>query len=119
MDRNALRTDIVLDPHTQNREVLEAAADDAELRALLEIAREVDDGLHEALDVIPVPQRLRERLMALPDIDDGADVATTREPEPHAPQLRAVFQRFRVAIALAVIILIASGFSLFLPGPGG
>ena len=119
MDRNTLRTDIVLDPHTQNREVLDAAADEAELRALLEIAREVDDGLHEALDAIPVPQRLRERLMALPDIDDGADLATTREPEPHAPQLRAVFQRFRVAIALAVIILIATGFSLFLPGPGG
>ncbi len=83
--------------------------------------RELDSGIEGLLNSVTAPPRLLDKLLQLPDIDDDISDAPTHGVQSRhlrTPQrLTAFFQQFRVAIILAVIILIATGFSLLLPGP--
>lgn len=117
MDQNTLRQAVVCDPFADNEAVAAAVAEDASMEALLSGAREVDLGLKELANSSPIPPRLYEKLLTLPDTDsDFSGSVAPVESEQLLERLVSKLRPFRLAIALAALILTALGVSLLAPG---
>jgi len=121
MDQTAFRKAILSDPFAEDAEVLAAANTDKDLREMLDTVRSVESGIEDLLTSVPIPPLLYEKLLTLPESDEDDD----GEPEALTPlnvstllaRAGDAAWRFRLAIIFTLIIAIAAGLSVFMPGP--
>ena len=147
MDQTAFRKAILSDPLAEDAQVLAAATTDKDLREMLNTVRSVESGIKDLLTSVPIPPLLYEKLLTLPegDEDDGGDSAGKSDKRGKGGKVgkdgkdgkddghQAAFTsfnlselvaragdaawRFRLAILFTLIIAIAAGLSIFMPGP--
>ena len=138
MDQTAFRKAILSDPLAEDAQVLAAATTDKDLREMLDTVRSVESGIKDLLTSVPIPSLLYEKLLTLPegDEDDGGDSAGKSgkggkggKDDGHQAPLTSfnlselvaragdAAWRFRLAILFTLIIAIAAGLSIFMPGP--
>ena len=121
MDQTAFRKAILSDPFAEDAQVLAAANTDKELREMLDTVRSVESGIEDLLKSAPIPPLLYEKLLTLPegDEDNGGNPEALNPINVSTLLARAgdAAWRFRLAILFALIIAIAAGLSIFMPGP--
>ena len=121
MDQTAFRKAILSDPFAEDAQVLAAANSDKDLREMLDTVRSVESGIKDLLASAPIPPLLYERLLTLPegDLDDGGKPQALTSINVSTLLARAgdAARRFRLAIIFTLIIAIAAGLSVFMPGP--
>lgn len=121
MDQTAFRKAILSDPFAEDAQVLAAANSDQDLREMLDTVRSVESGIEDLLTSTPIPPLLYERLLTLPegDEDDDGEPAALTSINVSTLVTRAgdAAWRFRLAIIFTLIIAIAAGLSVFMPGP--
>lgn len=120
MDQTAFRKAILSDPLAEDAQVLAAATTDKDLREMLDTVRSVESGIEDLLTSAPIPPLLYERLLTLPegDEDDGHQAALTSfNLSELVARAGDAAWRFRLAILFTLIIAIAAGLSIFMPGP--
>lgn len=141
MDQTAFRKAILSDPLAEDAQVLAAATTDKDLREMLDTVRSVESGIEDLLTSVPIPPLLYEKLLTLPegDEDDGGDSAGKSDKrgkggkdgkdDGHQAALTSfnlselvaragdAAWRFRLEILFTLIIAIAAGLSIFMPGP--
>lgn len=88
---------------------------------MLDTVRSVESGIEDLLTSAPIPPLLYERLLTLPegDEDDGGEPEALTSINVSTLVTRAgdAAWRFRLAIIFTLIIAIAAGLSVFMPGP--
>ncbi|MDO7565278.1 MAG: DUF3379 domain-containing protein [OM182 bacterium] len=120
MDQTAFRKAILSDPLAEDAQVLAAATTDKDLREMLDTVRSVESGIKDLLTSVPIPPLLYEKLLTLPegDEDDGHQAALTSfNLSELVARAGDAAWRFRLAILFTLIIAIAAGLSIFMPGP--
>ena len=121
MDQTAFRKAILSDPFAEDAQVLAAANTDKDLREMLDTVRSVESGIEDLLTSAPIPPLLYERLLTLPegDEDDGGEPEALTSINVSTLVTRAgdAAWRFRPAIIFTLIMAIAAGLSVFMPGP--
>lgn len=144
MDQTAFRKAILSDPLAEDAQVLAAATTDKDLREMLDTVRSVESEIEKLLTSVPIPPLLYEKLLTLPegDEDDGGDSAGKSDKrgkggkdikdgkdDGHQAKLTSfnlselvaragdAAWRFRLAILFTLIIAIAAGLLIFMPGP--
>ena len=121
MDQSAFRKAILSDPFAEDAQVLAAANTDKDLREMLDTVRSVESGIEGLLTSAPIPPLLYERLLTLPegDEDDGGEPEALTSINVSTLVTRAgdAAWRFRLAIIFTLIMAIAAGLSVFMPGP--
>ncbi|MDO7657641.1 MAG: hypothetical protein MUR21_05440 [OM182 bacterium] len=108
------------DPLAEDAQVLAAATTDKDLREMLDPVRRVESGIEDLLTSVPIPPLLYEKLLTLPegDEDDGHQAALTSfNLSELVARAGDAAWRFRLAILFTLIIAIAAGLSIFMPGP--
>ena len=123
MDHKSIYTEVLTDPLSQSQRVSDAARTNPELRELMSDARQAETELARLLNAVEVPDRLHEKLLRLPEAELNQDEqgGTRAQPERHGSpswiqRVERVARKYRMAIILALLMLIAAGFSLFMPG---
>ena len=121
MDQTAFRKAILSDPFAEDAQVLAAANSNKDLREMLDTVRSVESGIEDLLTSAPIPPLLYERLLTLPegDEDDGGEPKALTSINVPTLVTRAgdAAWRFRLAIIFTLIMAIAAGLSVFMPGP--
>ena len=119
MDQTAFRKAILSDPFAEDAQVLAAANSDQDLREMLDTVRSVESGIEDLLTSAPIPPLLYERLLTLPEGDEDGEPAALTSINVSTLVTRAgdAAWRFRLAIIFTLIIAIAAGLSVFMPGP--
>ena len=121
MDQTAFRKAILSEPFAEDAQVLAAANTDKDLREMLDTVRSVESGIEGLLTSAPIPPLLYERLLTLPegDEDDGGEPEALTSINVSTLVTRAgdAAWRFRLAIIFTLIMAIAAGLSVFMPGP--
>ena len=121
MDQTAFRKAILSDPFAEDAQVLAAANSNKDLREMLDTVRSVESGIEGLLTSVPIPPLLYERLLTLPegDEDDSGEPRALTSINVSTLLARAgdAAWRFRLAIIFTLIIAIAAGLSVFMPGP--
>ena len=121
MDQTAFRKAILSDPFAEDAQVLAAANSNKDLREMLDTVRSVESGIEGLLTSAPIPPLLYERLLTLPegDEDDSGEPRALTSINVSTLLARAgdAAWRFRLAIIFTLIIAIAAGLSVFMPGP--
>jgi len=118
MDQTAFRKAILSDPFAEDAQVLAAANSDQDLREMLNTVRSVESGIEDLLTSAPIPPLLYERLLTLPEGDDGEPAALTSiNVSSLVTRAGDAAWRFRLAIIFTLIIAIAAGLSVFMLGP--
>ena len=121
MDQTAFRKAILSDPFAEDAQVLAAANSNKDLREMLDTVRSVESGIEGLLTSAPIPPLLYKRLLTLPegDEDDSGEPRALTSINVSTLLARAgdAAWRFRLAIIFTLIIAIAAGLSVFMPGP--
>ena len=88
---------------------------------MLDTVRSVESGIEDLLTSAPIQPLLYERLLTLPegDEDDSGEPRALTSINVSTLLARAgdAAWRFRLAIIFTLIIAIAAGLSVFMPGP--
>ena len=121
MDQTAFRKAILSETFAEDAQVLASANSDKDLREMLDTVRSVDSGIEDLLTSAPIPPLLYARLLTLPegDEDDDGEPAALTSINVSTLVTRAgdAAWRFRLAIIFTLIMAIAAGLSVFMPGP--
>ena len=141
MDQTAFRKAILSDPLAEDAQVLAAATTDKDLREMLDTVRSVESGIKDLLTSVQIPPLLYEKLLTLPEGDEdhdgdaagksdkGGQDGKDGKEDGHLAALTSfnlselvaragdAAWRFRLAILFTLIIAIAAGLSIFMPGP--
>ena len=121
MDQTAFRKAILSDPFAEDAQILAAANTDKDLREMLDTVRSVESGIEGLLTSVQIPPLLHEKLLTLPegDEDDGgnSEALTSINVSTLLARDGDAAWRFRLAILFTLIIAIAAGLSIFMPGP--
>lgn len=121
MDQKLLQEKILSDPSviaSLKKEAISAAETDPQMGEFVAWVTETEAATREALLSVPVPGHLKNKLLALPEVNEieAEDSVGGEDRSDTLGRSLAFAKRFRVALIMAAMFAAAAGFSFLLPG---